>query len=267
MERSAFAGLFPAGTRFLRCFAAPEAASGGVRFPVWDAPGMELCKARSRGRAVRGGGVFLKEFVYRSFWERLRRRFMPPRPFTALAAARRLAELGVPTPRVLAAARGIAPDGAIHDLLVTEELPREVCFGDAAAKLPGADRFALALELVPTVARLHDGGFCHGDLSLRNWYRTPGGAWGLIDCDGTTLSAAPLSVRRRTEELARLASSCFTAAPDPADDREVLRKFLRGIAAAAEKCGERVCFRRFERRSRFLADRFRVKYIDLEVLK
>ena len=71
----------------------------------WDVEGMQLCKQRSYGRAVRGNGVFLKEYIYTSWFRRLRRTLSEPRPFIALAAARRMHELGVPTPEVLAAVR------------------------------------------------------------------------------------------------------------------------------------------------------------------
>ena len=99
MENSGVAQLFPAGTRLIRLFAEP----GLPPLPGWDDAGMELCKSRSRGRVVRGNGVFLKEYVYTSPWDKFRQRFKTPRPFVSLEAARRLEELGVPTPPVAAA--------------------------------------------------------------------------------------------------------------------------------------------------------------------
>ena len=95
MENAGVARLFPAGTRLVRLFAEP----GLPPLPGWNDAGMKLCKSRSRGRAVRGNGVFLKEYVYKSLWDRFRQRFKTPRPFVSLAAAQRLAELGIPTPR------------------------------------------------------------------------------------------------------------------------------------------------------------------------
>ena len=61
MEGSAVARLFPAGTRLLRHFTAPEVASGVVAVPDWRDAGLRLVKERSRGRAVVGCGVFIKE--------------------------------------------------------------------------------------------------------------------------------------------------------------------------------------------------------------
>lgn len=263
MENSGVARLFPAGTRIVRLFAEP----GLAPLPGWDDAGMILCKSRSRGRAVRGSGVFLKEYVYSSLWDGFRMRFKTPRPFVSLDAARRLAELGIPTPRVLAAARGIAPDGTIHDLLVTEELPPDVVFGDRIAAELGARRAELARELVPVAFRLHENGFLHGDLSLRNWYRAPGGEWGLIDLDGSAASGGGASASCRTDELARLASSCFVAATQPEDDAAALAAFARNFFDEYAKLGGAVCPRRFARRSRFLADRFRIKHLDMDALK
>ena len=267
MENAGAEKLFPAGVRIKRIFTAPELASGAVALPAWDDPGMRLCKQRSRGRAVCGNGVFLKEYVYRSPWQRFRRRFGVPRPFVALEAARRLETLGIPTPRVLAAVRGVAPDGAVHDLVVTEELPSDTVFGDAFAASPecgGASE--LACELVPIVCRMHDGGVCHGDLSLRNWYRASDGAWGVIDLDGARVSRR-VSRLDRSRELARLASSCFVVGTAAEDDSAKLKRVLEPFRESYRKCGGEVFRRIFERRSRMLADRFRRKYLKLEKLK
>ena len=263
MENAGVVKLFPPGTRIVRCFTAPELPA----LPGWDDAGMLLCKSRTRGRAVRGNGVFLKEYVYHSLWDRFRQRFKTPRPFISLAAARRLAELGIPTPRVLAAARGVSPEGFVRDLLVTAELATEVCFGDRIAAELGEKRGTLACELVPSAFRLHEGGVVHGDLSLRNWYRTPEGVWGLIDLDGAVVGRGPVSTLRRTDELARLASSCFVAATQTTDGAAKLAEFSRIFFDEYAKLGGALCRRRFERRCRLLADRFRIKYLDMGALK
>ena len=263
MDGSGVVKLFPPGTRLLRCFIAPGCAcAGAAEPPGWDDVGMRLCKQRSKGRATVGNGVFLKEYVYRARFECWRRRFMTPRPFTVLAAALRLETLKVPTPRVLAAARGVSSDGAIRDLLITEELPADVCFGDAAA----LSVEVLAHELVPVMSRLHDGGFYHGDLSLRNWYRCADGTWGLIDLDGAELSRWRVPKMRRTRELARLASSCFLTTPQPGAERGALfalgRRFLEVYTAA----GGSVYERHFLRRTLALVNRSRRKYLQLEAI-
>lgn len=262
MENPGAAKLFPAGTRFVRLFAEP----GLPALPGWDDAGMKLCKSRARGRAVRGNKVFVKEYVYTSLWEKFRRRFMEPRPFVSLGAARKLEKLGIPTPRVLTAARGVSPNGDIRDLLVTSELPDEVRFGDRVAAELGENRVTLAGGLVPVVFRMHEAGFVHGDLSMRNWYRTPEGAWGLIDLDGAKLRRGKVSKRERTNELARLASSCFVCATLPKDTAASLSVFVRVFSDAYAALGGAVDVRFFEARSRVLADRFRVKYLKLGAL-
>ena len=262
MENSGVVKLFPAGTRMIRLFAEPELPV----LPGWDDAGMKLCKARSKGRAVCGGGVFLKEYVYKSSWDKFRQRFKTPRPFVSLEAARRLAELGIPTPRVAVAARGVSPDGFIRDLLVTEELAPGTVFGDQLAAELGERRIELAAELVPVVLRMHAAGFFHGDLSLRNWYRTPEGTWGLIDLDGAATHRGGAKTRR-TDELARLASSCFVAATKPEDGVGELSAFVRAFRNEYEKLGGAVAPARFGRRSRFLADRVRTKYLNMDALK
>ena len=258
METAGVVKLFPAGTRIVRLFAEP----GLSRLPDWDDAGMRICKSRSRGRAVCGNGVFLKEYVYRSLWDRFRQRFKTPRPFVSLAAARRLAELGIPTPRVLAAARGVSPDGWVRDLLVTEELPSDVTFGDRAGR---RDIFlgGWHLPLVSVVFRMHGGGVVHGDLSLRNWYCTPEGDWGLIDLDGATVGKA-VSKRRRTDELARLASSSFVAVYGYHGTLKALRRYAESFADEYAKLGGAVDRRRLEKRSVYLADRFRVKHLNMD---
>ncbi len=261
MENSGVVKLFPAGTRMIRLFAEPELSS----LPGWDDAGMELCKSRSRGRAVRGNGVFLKEYIYKSPWDKFRQRFKTPRPFVVLAASRRLEQLDIPTPHVLAAARGVAPDGELRDLLVSSELPPAVRFGDRIAAELGKKRAELARELVPVVFRLHENGFLHGDLSLRNWYRTSDGRWGLIDLDGSAASGK-VSEKRRSDELARLASSCFVAAARPEDTAAELAEFAQLFFDEYTKLGGTVSPRRFARRSRSLADRFRIKHLDMDAL-
>lgn len=263
METAGVVKLFPAGTRIVRCFTAP----GVPALPGWDDAGMKLCKARARGRAVCGNGVFLKEYVYRSLWDRFRRRFTTPRPFLSLDAARRLEALAIPTPPVLAAARGISSDGCLRDLLVTSELSADVRFGDKVASELGEKRAELARELVPVAFRLHEGGVVHGDLSMRNWYRASDGAWGLIDLDGAVVGSGKVSALRRADELARLASSCFVAATRPEDGAAELSEFARIFLDEYTKLGGALSTARFERRSRLLADRFRIKYLKMGALQ
>lgn len=227
---------------------------------------MKLCKQRSRGRAVCGNGVFLKEYSYRSPWQKFRRSFGAPRPFVALEAAERLAKLGIPTPKVLAAARGVAPDGSVYDLLATEEL-KNVVFGDAfVATEDFGGSSSLAEELAPMACQMHDGGFCHGDLSLRNWYRDDRGDWGVIDLDGARITKR-VSHFRRSLELARLASSCFIVVSGAGGDAAALAHVAESFWNVYDRCGGAAFRGVFERRTRKLVNRFRRKYLNLGKLK
>ena len=260
MSDSGVEKLFPAGARIERMFTAPELASGAVLPSGWDAPGMELCKQRSYGRAVRGNGVFLKEYIYTSWFRRLRRTLSEPRPFIALAAARRLEELSIPTPAVLAAVRSRRP-GEIRDLLVTRELSSEVCYGDGLVKCL-TDAGMLINELTPVVAKMHLGGLRHGDLSLRNWYRDPYGKWGLIDLDGAAVGPVPAVWRMK--ELARLVCDSFCrlrqGGGSVAELEELVGRFL---AAYTEAGGDPVDRARLASRTLKLVNRFRRKYLNL----
>lgn len=263
MSDSGVEKLFPAGARIERIFTAPELDSGAVLPSGWDVPGMRLCKQRSYGRAVRGNGVFLKEYVYTSWLLRLRRTFSTPRPFIALAAARRLEELGIPTPRVLAAVRSRRP-GEIRDLLVTAELPDDVCYGDSLAKCL-TDAEMLIRELTPVVVRMHHGGLRHGDLSLRNWYRGSDSAWGLIDLDGAAVG--PVSRSWRTRELGRLIGDTFYLLVR-GDERDALEELMeRFLVVYAESGGEPVNRGRLFSRALKTVDHSRRKYLKLGGLK
>ncbi len=268
MRTSGVEKLFPAGVHVEREFISPEVASGDVKLPGWDSPGMLPCKQRSRGRVLRGGGAFLKEYVYRTPWQRLRRRLKSPRPFVVLAAARRLEELGVPTPRVLVAARGCEPSsGALYDILATEELAADTVFGDRYAERSGVSIRELSEMLVPVVAGLHAAGFVHGDLSLRNWFRTSDGAWGLIDLDGARCLRR-VSRLARTRELARLISSCLVAKFPRAEGVDELHAALDIFRHQYAGCGGGPIFNRvLVSRTLRLANRFRRKYLNTGVLK
>jgi len=264
MSDSGVEKLFPAGARIERIFTAPELNSGAVLPSGWDSPGMELCKQRSYGRAVRGNGVFLKEYIYTSWFRRLRRSLSAPRPFIALEAARRMRELGVPTPEVLAAVR-TRRRGEIRDLLVTRELADDVCYGDKLVRcLTGAE--LLIGELTPVVAKMHRGGVRHGDLSLRNWYRDGSGAWGLIDLDGA--SVGPVSAFWRRRELARLVGDAFCGLRKDGGTAEELEELTgRFLGAYVAAGGEAIERKWLFARTLKLVNRYRRKYFHSGRLK
>lgn len=152
---------------------------------------------------------FIKCYRKNGFWRTLKRAVQFPRSHRCLAAALRLRKLGVDTPAVLLASRYC---------LITEILPSGTVF------LP--ERPELATEALSLLADLHDNGIRHGDVSLRNIYRTRDGKLGLIDLDGARLFAGAAPAKTRFLELARLISSylkCVHAAPD--EQTAVTKKF------------------------------------------
>ena len=119
----------------------------------------------------------------------------------------------------------------------------------------------LITELTPVVAKMHRGGLRHGDLSLRNWYRDPYGKWGLIDLDGAAVG--PVSVVRRTKELARLVSDSFCGlVRDGGSTAELEELSGRFLAAYTEAGGGSIDRAMLSSRTLKLVNRFRRKYLN-----
>ena len=183
-----------------------ETGSDGAFDPV---PLLEMPEdgsaVRKRGGTVQAwvaGPRFVKRIRHGNFCKAFRHLFEPARPMIALRAAKRLAEIGVPTPCVLAALRRRRYGLPQYDYLVTEALPPSAVFAD---KLPLTKE--LAEGLTALLAKLHGAGVEHGDANLRNFYRDETGTFGVIDLDACRVNGSPLPRRRRARELARLASS------------------------------------------------------------
>ena len=183
-----------------------ETGSDGAFDPVslLEMPA-DASAVRKRGNTVQAwiiGPWFVKRICHGNVLRAFRHLFEPPRPMIALRAAERLAEIGVPTPSAAAALRRYRHALPQYDYLITRALPPSAVFAD---KLPLTKE--LAERLTALLAKLHDGGIEHGDASLRNFYCDEAETLGVIDLDACRMKNGPLSRRRRTRELARLASS------------------------------------------------------------
>ncbi len=167
---------------------------------------------RKNSRSTTAGptaeGFFVKRYNVRGFWHSLRRRFQFPRAFRCLSAALCLEELGIETPRVqLAAVDHRYGFLCGNQYLLTDMLPDDAVYLDLLfPTLSQTARTGLLHELAAFVARLHTANIEHGDLSLRNIYRLPNGAFGLIDLDSCILHTGNRTTWRR-HELARVISS------------------------------------------------------------
>lgn len=136
----------------------------------------------------------------------------PGRPFEELRLSERLRDLGIPTPRVLAA-RAVRARGFGYELaLVTERLEgtRDIghLIGDVRrGEAPvGALRRAVR-DAGALVGRLHDVGFLHADLQPANLlvHRAPRTRGAIaLDLDGSAFHEAPLAADLRLGNLARL---------------------------------------------------------------
>lgn len=130
-----------------------------------------------------------------------------PRFFRELELSRRLLAGGVPTPAVLAGVAYRAGVGYRADV-ATARVPgvdlATLCFGEHP---PAVERRAAALGAVGVlVARLHDAGFVHPDLQIRNILvsgaeAAPPTAW-LLDVD-TCRPSAPRDTAARRRNLRR----------------------------------------------------------------
>ncbi len=188
------------------------------------------------------GGMFLKRYNRRSWWHEWKRRWQLPRPWRCLAAAVYLEQRGFVTPRVLWASR---------HWLITEPVAAGSCFLDREQPLPGP-------ETAVFLARLHRAGVWHGDVSLRNLYRT-GAEFGVIDLDGTRLFPAGVPERYCRKELARLISSwmiCARRAQWEFDAAKIIDEFCRAYKNGG---GLALHDAQLERRVHYLATRVRKK--------
>ncbi len=154
--------------------AAAFAASAGFRSlatltPDWrPADGGDRADRRQRWSTVLqlpGADVFLKYYLPRSVFERIKYLLRPSRASAEWRNARQLAALGIRVPALLAWGERRGPGGWRQSLLVTESLdgaPTLMAFsrGPASAKAVRTVRRKLAVS----VAAMHEHGLFHRDL-------------------------------------------------------------------------------------------------------
>jgi len=167
-----------------------------------------LFKASAKISAGTIDGYFVKMYKLPGFSAQLRRRLRMGRAMHSLLAAEAVTHAHVATPQVLAAVTLIS-GFHICDFLITDALSEEqTTFNFTLPQRTESEQcHSLLHNILPAVARLHQHGIAHGDLNLRNLFRTdadPGA--GVIDLDGTLWQKKPLSTALREQELARLLS-------------------------------------------------------------
>lgn len=182
------------------------------------------------------GQYFCKIYKYRRFFHSLKRTFRTPRAFRCFSGAQLLAEHGFQTPEPVAAAvcyRWIIPR---HQLLITRSLPENTVYLDKAVKEADPQTAGELLCAVTVfTAKLHQAGFAHGDMSLRNIYLADNGkSFGLIDLDGMMTYPAGVPRQVAAREIARLISSAYRCSSQPDLPRE---EWMQSALAAYRESG------------------------------
>lgn len=162
---------------------------------VWTIPG--------------GPRIFVKRNCSDGLSFAVRYFLIPARVFRAAVAARRAAEAGVMTPRVLAAGEKRRAHVLLAGYLITDAADGSDLM-TYVEKDPGAPAGTPAVirEAARIAAALHNRGFYHGDLKLVNMYRTREGApCGIWDLDSAQLFPGEVPRGLVVRELGRIASS------------------------------------------------------------
>lgn len=184
------------------------------------------CKKGVTVQAGKNGKWFVKRFCHRTLLKAAAHLFKISRPLNCLRAAEGLDKAGIDTPQVAAALRkyrGLLPE---FDYLITVDINGKAVFAD---KMPLT--VELADDLTALLVKMHNAGIEHGDVNLRNIYRSVSGEWGVIDLDSCRIFKQALGIRRRRRELARLASSFIKIAVKRGEtdmrEREAALLFLK----------------------------------------
>ena len=165
---------------------------------------IQLCKTGSRITSAVAAGVFLKCYFYRTFFSQLRHIVRRSRAKSCTLSALAIRKAGVSTPAPWGYLREYGLLLPMRDYLFTELLPEGTVY---LPQLLSESREEAAEKIVRCLEKLHRNGIEHGDLSLRNIYVDGNGEAGVIDLDGCRIHTAPLDIKRRTRELARVISS------------------------------------------------------------
>ena len=219
-------------------------------------PCTRVIKDRPKIAAGIVGEAFFKHYKPRGWFYALRHIFLTPRPLISLRGALHLRQNGIPTPEVRAAiiykCGGIPQDSLlITDSLLDEDLQCDHLIGEFAKP---ENYPSMVNGLADLLNRMHNCGFRHGDLNLRNLYcrRSAIGfsGWGVIDLDSCTVSHKPLNLKLRTLDMARLIAAMIqcargrnTAMPETMKD-DFLQKYqeLSGFDLSGKFMDKRITY-------------------------
>ncbi len=217
-----------------------------------------VCKSSQKITAVIVDDVFYKLYRYRGFFHSLRHIFITPRTRRVEHAAAVLRQNGILTPEVLAAVAvkkfGFFP---LYEVLLTRALrSEETVLTREPESFYHTDRTRNIAALSRLLAAIHRAGIVHGDMNMRNIYRSTDAegnpAFGVIDLDNARdYGQVPASSRRR--ELARLISS-FVKSAKCGETQEISRQFADAYQAETDLD---LYDHRLLRRVKYLAQRVR----------
>jgi len=194
-----------------------------------------VCKSSKKITAVIVDDVFYKLYRYRGFFYSLRHIFITPRTRHFQHSAALLRRHGVLTPEVLAAVTvkkfGFFP---LYEVLLTRALrPGETVLTHEPESFYHTGRTQSIAALCKLLAAIHRAGIVHGDMNMRNIYRSTGAdgkmTLGVIDLDNAQ-DYGQVSTSQRRRELARLISS-FVKSARCDDTKEVSRQFADAYRA------------------------------------
>ena len=192
-----------------------------------DAPETHIFSERRKIKTGSTGNCFVKRYNLPGFFTRLRRLFKTPRPLVVLNGAEFLKKLGIPTPEVQAAIAEFSWSGRREYLITGLLLPEEALLNVLIMQSDPREVWQLLMKkFIPMLVKLHDAGAAHGDLSMRNLYRTADGEAGLIDLDGISIGRR-ISIKIRSREIARLVSSYLIVSSLPQERSTALAEAVQ----------------------------------------
>ena len=174
-----------------------------------------------------GQNLFLNRTNNKNWKFTLRYLFRSARAFRSAASAAKLAQLGIPTPPVIAAGERRCWLILKCGYLVTGS-ENGICGMDRAimASANPLETMADFLEKAAgMMALLHRNNVLHGDLKLCNFYRAGNGEPGIWDLDSMKIYRKQVPLRKIETEITRLLASCVAVQelipglPEPEIDR------------------------------------------------
>ncbi len=197
--RARSAAIAEAIQDLLRAPDAPGQNKGALIHATWM-----LSIARVSLPVAAGGRALMRRSSYAKRYARWRDVFRTAAPLRAFQQALALERAGIPTPRVLAA--GVARVWRLPRVgyLVLDEIVPAVTLAKLAQQ-PGALTRTVIRRVAEAIARMHEQGFIHGDLTINNVLLDGQSRPWFIDLERGRRCGRPVSWRQAVEDFHRFA--------------------------------------------------------------